>query len=73
MVIKKRLCSHCKTGLKAYQKDNRAPMCPYIQHHDGRDCRFYVPISQSRFLCWLEKFKQRKKQNVSNTVGKSEH
>lgn len=66
MVIRKYLCPNCKTGQQTYENNQKEPMCPYILHHNGRSCRYFVPIKMTGLQKWINKLKKRKKENVSN-------
>lgn len=40
------LCPTCQTGQDTYLIDNKNPFCPYLNHHNGTDCKMYKPIEK---------------------------
>lgn len=38
------LCPKCKTGQDSYMLDRHDHLCPYIAHHNGKECPFFKEI-----------------------------
>ena len=58
-MVKKNLCTNCKTGKNSYLLDQNEPMCPYINCLKGKKCPFYLPLP-----------KEKKEKKVNNKIPK---
>ena len=38
------LCPQCQTGKDSYLLDNKSPVCPYIDFHNGKECIKFKPL-----------------------------
>ena len=43
----KQLCPNYKTGVDALKLDEREPMCPYMEYHNGTACAKYEPMPET--------------------------
>lgn len=42
------LCPNCQTGAKTVKLDEREPICPYMECHNGTTCTRFVPIKEAK-------------------------
>ena len=42
-----KLCPTCETGKNSYILDGRNPFCPYLNLHDGTNCKMYQKMNKS--------------------------
>lgn len=42
------LCPNCQTGAETVKLDEREPMCPYMECHNGTTCTRFVPIEEAK-------------------------
>ncbi len=43
---KEQLCPKCQTGLDSLKLDSRAPMCPYLDYHNGTHCSKFRDLKE---------------------------
>ena len=45
---KEQLCPKCQTGLDSLKLDSRAPMCPYLDYHNGTHCSKFRDLKETQ-------------------------
>ena len=40
-MLKRKICSTCKTGKISYELDSTSPVCPYMEFYWDKQCPFY--------------------------------
>lgn len=45
--LNEQLCPKCATGAASYRLDPLSAECPYLVYHNGEQCPFFMPFTES--------------------------